>query len=512
MTNYREILRLHNLGISNAQVAVSCGCSRTTVVSTLKKAREQSLTWPQAAGMSNEEIAAVLFPLRSDRPVYRMPDYEYVYKELQRDGVTLNLLWLEYCDQCRNSGQLAYKSTQFNKLYGDYVHKTKLTMHIEHKPGEKMEVDWAGNTARIISTDTGEPIKAYLFVAVLPHSEYAYAEAFLDMKQEAWITGHVNAYRYFGGVTRILIPDNLKTGVIKNTKAEVQLNRTYQEMAEHYGTAIIPARPRTPKDKASVEGTVGILSTFILAALRDQQFFTLKELNHAIRRRLDEFNCKPFQKREGSRATAYEMEKLFLLPLPTHPYELAVWKKAVIQYNYHISVDKQNYSVPFEYIKQTADVRLTQNTVEVFLNGNRIASHTRLHGRPNQYSTLEEHMPPEHQRYLYWNADRFREKAERIGPNTCTIVKHMLASRSVEQQAYKSCMALLKLTEKYAPSRLEAACKKALSYTAAPNYKMVQSILKSDQDLLVQESRPAEQYGFTRGASYYEVEEDAETC
>ena len=267
----------------------------------------------------------------------------------------------------------------------------------------------------IVDTDTGELIPAYLFVSVLPYSGYAYAEAFLDERQEAWIDAHVNAYRFYGGVTRILVPDNLKTGVIKNTKAETVLNRSYREMAEHYGTAVIPARPRTPKDKAFVEGSVGVVSTWVIAALRNRQFFSLAELNEAISEKLYEFNHKPFQKKEGSRATAFKEEKPFLLPLPAVPFELAMWKIATVQYNYHISVEKQNYSVPYEYIKQKIDVRLTSHTVEVFFEGNRIASHPRLYGRPNQYSTLETHMPPDHQKYLQWNGERFLRWAEQIG-------------------------------------------------------------------------------------------------
>ena len=273
--------------------------------------------------ISSEEVARKLYPATSMGQQYSMPDYEWVHKEMQKSGVTLSLLWVEYCERCRQNGELPYKSTQFNKYYADYVHKTKATMHLEHKPGENLQVDWAGQTAGITDTDTGERLPAYLFVAVLPYSGYAYTEAFLDMKQEAWITAHVHAYNYFGGVTRILTPDNLKTGVIKNTRTETVLNKAYQEMAEHYGTAIIPTRPRTPKDKAFVEGSVGVVSTWILAALRNRQFLSLDELNRAIWENLVNFNHKPFQKKDGSRASDFEEEKLFLLPLPPNPFELA---------------------------------------------------------------------------------------------------------------------------------------------------------------------------------------------
>jgi transposase len=272
-------------------------------------------------------------------------------------------------------------------------------MHIKRKPGELLEVDWAGTTAAIIDTDTGEVIEAYVFVATLPYSGYSYVEAFLSRNEENWIAAHVNAYRYFGGVSRILVPDNLKTGIIKNTRTETVVNKTYQEMSEHYGTAVIPARVKTPKDKATVEGSVGIISTWIIAALRNQQFLSLGELNEAIKAKLYEFNNKPFQKKDGSRATVFAEERAFLLPLPKREFELASWKIATVAYNYHIYADGQYYSVPFEYIKQKVDIRITKNVVEVFFEGNRICSHVRLYGRSGQYSTTASHMPPNHQQY-----------------------------------------------------------------------------------------------------------------
>ena len=511
MVNYKEILRLHGLGFNNTRVAEACGCARSTVISTLQYAGTKGITWESVQDCSDKDVAQKLFPPASTGQSYKMPDYSYVHREMKKSGVTLNLLWLEYCEQCRVAGELPYKSTQFNKYYADYVDKTKATMHLDHKPGDAMQVDWAGQTARIINTDTGEAIKEYLFVAVLPYSGYAYAEAFQEMRQECWITAHVNAYRYFGGVARMLVPDNLKTGITKNTRDELVINRSYREMAEHYGTAIIPARPRAPKDKAAVEGAVGVVSTFILAALRNRQFLSHQELNEAIRERLYEFNHKPFQKKTGSCASDFEEEKLFLLPLPEHSFELAVWKVATVQYNYHISTDKQNYSVPYEYIKQKADVRMTKNTVEVFFGGTRIASHLRLYGRPNQYSTLKTHMPPDHQKYIQWNGERFVSWADKIGSNATAVIRLFLDRYTVEQQGYKSCMALLKLTEKYSPQRLEAACAKAFSFSASPSLKSIQSILRSGMDKLPEqesEKVSAPQYGFTRGAGYYEGRED----
>lgn len=436
-----------------------------------------------------------------------MPDYNYIHREMAKSGVTLSLLWLEYCDQCRESGFLPYKQTQFNKYYRNFIHKTKATMHLEHKPGEIMEVDWAGQKFHIIDTDTGELIKVSIFVSVLPYSGYAYVEGFLSQNQDNWIAAHVNAFNYFGGVTRILVPDNLKTGVIKNTSDETIINKTYLELAEHYGTAIIPARPHSPKDKATVEKSVSIVSSWILAAFRNEQFLSLSELNNSIHEKLFEFNNKEFQMKEGCRASRFEEEKMYLLSLPERPYDPAIWKIATVQYNYHIAVDNKNYSCPYEYIKQKVDVRISKNIIEIFYNGARIASHPRLNDNSLQYSTVQEHMPPNHQMYITWNAERFHKWAHSIGENTYTVVTVFLTSHKVEQQGYKSCMALLKLADKYSPQRLEDACTRALSYTSRPSLKSVQTILKSGQDKVqIQKTETTEvssQYAFTRGPGYY---------
>lgn len=508
MTNYREILRQYSLGLNKSQIAAACGYSRNTVAHAISLAEENGLSYPLPEGMSDKQLAEILYPASAAKPEYKMPDYEYVAREMQKSGVTLNLLWLEYCEQCSNNGETPYQLTQFKKYYRDYTLKNSATMHLNHKPGEIMQVDWSGDTASVIDTDTGEMIPVYVFVATLPYSGYSYVEGFFSMDQECWTTAHVNAYRYFGGVARIIQCDNLKTGVDKHGRNEVKLNKAYSELAEHYNTAILPCRVRSPKDKAMVEGTVGVISTFILAALRNNTFLSIRELNDAISERLYAFNHKPFQKRDGSRAIAFEEEKAFLMPLPSTPFELSSWKIATVAPNYHITVDKMNYSVPYEYIKRKVDVRMTRNTVEIFFDGNRICSHRRLYGRPNQYSTNEEHMPKDHQKYIQWNGDRFIKWAEKIGVNAAMVVKAILSGYKVEQQGYKSYMGLLKLADKYTPDRLENACKRALSFTSRPSYKNIQVILSSGQDKHEEQSENAasaanEQYGFTRGDSYY---------
>lgn len=512
MTQYREILRLASLGINQTGIASSCGCARKTVRNVLNRAKELDITWPLKADTTDADLEKLLFPDKYVPSVERKyPDYAYIDKEMLRNGVTLKLLWNEYCEECRQANELPLMYSQFCFHYQKYREKNHATMHIPRKPGEQIEVDWAGDTTKVIDSSTGEIIPCYLFIGVLNYSLYAYVEAFFSMDMESWITAHIHMYQYFGGSTRMLIPDNLRTAVDHSDWYTPKMNKTYHEMAEHYDTAVIPARVRAPKDKPSAEGTVGVISTWITAAIRNEKFFSLAELNREIHRRLESFNHAPFQKKEGSRYSVFlSDEKLFLTPLPPAPYELSQWKQATVQFNYHISVDKMQYSVPYEYIRQKVDVRLNRSVVEVFYHNQRICSHKRLYGRPGQYSTMEIHMPEDHQKYLKWDGNRFISWAEKIGTSTSITVKSILSSYKVEQQGYKACMGLLKLADKYSVERLEAACKKALFYTPHPRYKSVKNILATGQDKVstnaeVPETSQAENnaYGYTRGAEYY---------
>jgi len=493
MTDYREILRLHSLKINNCGIRESLQCSRQTVVTTLQKAKALKLKWPLPNSMTNEALYKLFYPSQVAEVVYAMPDCEWVHKELQKPGVTLSLLWYEYHEQCVQNGTIPYKITQFKKYCHDYAVKQQLTMHLEHKPGDIMQVDWAGDTLNMVDTTTGEVVDVYLFVCTLPCSGYSYCEPFLSMNQENWITAHVNAFNFFGGVPHIIQCDNLKTGVVTHTKDDLLLNKTYQDMAEHYNVAILPARVRKPKDKAHVEGTAGVVSTWIIAALRNRQFLAEWDVEDAVAGKLAEFNDKPFQKKDGSRRKAFEEERLFLAALPAQPFEMATWKKATPGLNYHIFVDHQNYSVPYEYAKQQVEVRLTKSMGEVFYNGNRICSHMRLTGRPGQYSTNTEHMPQKHQDYLQWNGERFRAWAKKIGNNTAQVVEYLLTKSTAEQQGYKACMSLLKLTDKYTAERLEAACSKVLRFTTKPSYKSVQGVLKAglEKDVSATPAKPS---------------------
>lgn len=514
MTKYKEILRLYcHLGVSKLKIAESLGYSRTTVTAVLGAASNEGLAWEDVKDLDDREVKRLLYPAdeNGQQPQYMMPDFERIHAELRRSGVTLSLLWVEYCEACRLVGQMPYKSTQFYKYYREFAQKHKATMVIHRKPGDIMEVDWAGDPAYLTDPVTGEPVKAYVFVAALAYSKYAYAEAFTDMKEASWIAAHNHAYLYFNGVTRILVPDNLKTGITSNTKDETVVTRAYQELAEHYDTAVLPARVEKPRDKPNVEGEVGVASTWIIAALRNGQFFTLGELNAAIREKLEELNAREFQKKGGSRHSMYLEEKPFLRPLPTSPYEIAEWKACKVHFDYHVTAGGKYYSVPYEFIGKDVDVRLTADSIEVFYATERIASHPRLGPCDSLHSTLPGHMPEKHQRAGDWNASRFRKWADKFGPCTRAVIDCFFENVKIEEQAFKTCRALLHLADKYSVARLEAACAKSLSFSHRPSLRGVKAILNAGSDRLLDPEGQAQEgpspHGFTRGAKYYEGSE-----
>jgi len=507
MINYREILRLDSLGINHAQIAMSVGCTRQSVITVLKKAKEKGIRYSDVRDLSDKDVSMAIRDGGIKKLKFKMPDYEWVHKELKKSGVTLSLLWVEYCEECRRSGDLAYQLTQFKKYYAEFARKTNAVMHIERKPGETLEVDWAGGVFGITDAATGESSDAYIFVSALSYSGYAYAEAFWTMTGEDWIQAHVNAYEFYGGVTRILIPDNLKTGIDSNTKTETVINKAYQEMSEHYGTAVIPARVKSPNDKPVTEGAVKTVKMWILASLRNRQFFSLTELNSAIKEKLVYHNTREFQKLEGSRESKYLEEREFLLPLPKHPYELSAWTKGKVARDYHVKGgDNKYYSVPYEYIGKEVNVRKTRNVVEIFYDGLRVCSHIRDQGS-RLYVTEPSHMPADHQKHGEWNGDRFRNWARKIGPETLAVIEFLLSSAKIEEQSYKTCNALLHLSGKYSREHLEDACKRVREFSVRPSYKAVASVLKSRAESPTQKKAEkndtAVQYGFLRGADYY---------
>lgn len=457
MVNYREILRLTSLGYSQRQIASSVHCSRRTISEVMTLAQAADIQWPLSEEVTNEVLVATFYPERfAATNLRKEPNYSYIHKELAKPGVNLSLLWTEYCEQAHSAGQIPYMYTQFCEKYRHWAKLTKATMRIKHKPGDAMQVYWAGNTIPLYDKYTGDYSDVYLFVSVLPCSCKAYAEPCENMKGECWLTCHSNAYTYFGGVPRLLIPDNLKAGVIKNTRYETILNRSYQELAEYYGTAIVPARVKRPQDKSLVEGSVKYASTWIITALRNHRFFSMQEIREAVAEKLEDLNSYPFKKREGNRNSAYlEEEQAFMKPLPLTPYEPAVWSTAKVLSDYLITDGKNKYSIPFDLIGETVDIRLTRNTIEAFFHGSRVASHPRRQCAERDPVIIPEHMPAEHKKYLTYNADEFRIWSKGIGDKTATVVEHFLSGGFAPEQGYKSCASLTKLADRYGHDRVE---------------------------------------------------------
>jgi transposase len=510
MVKYREILRLDYQNVTKRGIASSCKCSRNTITEVLERAREKGISWPLPEEIGDRELQKILFPEKHAADERYLPDMDYVHKEMAKNGVTLSLLWHEYVLVCRNGNKIPYSYRQFCREYNKFATSTKATMRIKRKPAESLEVDWAGSTMEIRDRETGEINKVYLFVASLPCSSYSYVEGFYSMDSLSWITGHIHTFEFIGGVTRTVVPDNLKTGIEKPSSTEPVINRTYQELAEHYQTVIMPARVRKPKDKPSVEGTVGKITTWIIASLRNQVFFTLSELNEAVWLKLEEFNQKEFQKKKGSRLTAFlEEEKFALLPLPASRYEMAHWKKATVQPDYHISEDKMYYSVPYEYIKHVVEIRVTRTMVEVFFNNFRIASHKRQFGKDGQASTNFEHLPAKHQQFLTFTPEHFIDWGESVGPYTSKAVTTILTNGTNEKQALKLCLALSKLVSQYSERELEVACEKSLAFSPRVSLNTLKTILKTEREITTtthpkkKNISHSNEHGFVRGADYY---------
>lgn len=480
MTMYREMLRLRDDGhLSQRDIAASCGCSHSTVKRVLARAENLGLSFESVRDKTDEQIMGLLYPVKLHTSIQHEPDYAEVHRELPKSGVTMALLWNEYCDSCKANGWVPYMYSQFCKRYREYVAEKKLSWHAAHKPGEVMEVDWAGTKMSYTDEATDNDIKVSVFVAVLPFSGYTYAEAFHDEKQSSWVQAHINAYWFFGGVTRLLRPDNLKTGVRKADKYEPEINTVYREMAEHYGTYVSPARILKPKDKATVEGTVGIITTNVIAALRNRHFSSLAEINNAIKERMVIFNKTPFQKKEGSRESVFlEEEQSALLELPEYEYQMAEYKEVTIQNNYHVYTDGTYYSVPFCYAGRKATIRLTRTMVEVFCKGERIASHIRNYNSNERYITETEHMPQSHRYMAEWDGNRFRAWAARYGRNTLDVINGYLESGVSEQNSCRRCMGLLQLSRKHSAVQIEAACAKTLSFSKQPSLKSIKLALQ----------------------------------
>lgn len=507
MRHIHEILRLkHEKGLSVREIARGCGLPASTVGDYLKRAEAASLVWPLPEPLSEEQLLDRLMgggaeAVPEPSPERPLPDWAKVHQELRRKGVTLQLLWQEY----RQEHPEGYGRSRFCELYQQWAAKVDPVLRQHHAPGDKMFVDWAGQKVSIHNSRDGSIAEASLFIAVLGASNKTYAEAFANEQSPSWLKGHMHAFRFFGGVSRAIVPDNPKTAVIRPCRYEPGLNRNYQEMADHYGTVILPARPLKPRDKAKVETGVQIAERQILAVLRDRRFFSVGALNQAMVPLLEQINERPFQKLPGSRDSWFEEhEKSQLRPLPALPFELATWSRPKVNIDYHVVVDKHFYSVPYQLIHQQLDARMTEATVELFQEGKRVAAHRRSH-LAGRYTTVGEHRPKAHQQHLEWTPSRILRWAGSIGPQCALLIQHILESRPHPEQGFRSALGIIRLGKGVEDQRLEAACKRALHFGAC-SYRSVRSIL--DNHL---EAQPLEaelplinpDHGNLRGPAYY---------
>jgi transposase len=480
MRKIKEVLRLKwQYGRSNQEIATSCNIARSTVREYLLRAERAGLSWPLDPSHDDASLENLLFPVKPPIPASerRMPPMEHLFKELKRKGVTLQLLWYEY----KETNPEGYQYSQFCNLYRQWERKLDVTLRQHHRAGKNLFLDYAGQTVPVIDPATGEITEAQIFIAALGASSYTFAKATPDQSLPSWIQAHVHAFAFFGGVPEILVPDNIKAGVSKPSRYEPDINPTYQDLAEHYGTAVIPTRPGRPRDKAKVESAVLLAERWILAALRNHTFFSLQELNQAIAKELEKLNHRPFQKLDTTRKALFEaLDKPALKPLPSRPYHYAEWKKARVNIDYHIEIDRHYYSVPYQLARQQVDVRLTATTVEVLFKNRRVASHQR-DLRPGAFTTLDQHMPEAHRRYLQWSPSRIINWAAKNGPNTQSLVSRIIDSRPHPEQGFRSCLGIIRLATRYSPQRLEKACLRAL-HIKALSYRSVESILKKSLD------------------------------
>ena len=478
MQKIHEVLRLrHDAGLSYEQIARACGLSKGVVSKYLSLAKAKGIGWPLPADMDEPELVRLLLPERVAPDRFVEPDYPEIHQELKRKGVTLQLLWTEYTAVHDSK---AYRYSQFCERYRQWRQRQKRSMRQQHQAGEKLFIDYCGPTVPVIDRLSGEVHQAQVFVAVLGASGYTYAEASQSQGLPDWIASHQRAFQFCGGVPALLVPDNLKSGVARACRYDPEPNATYLEMARHYGTAILPARPYKPQDKAKAEVGVQVVERWILARLRHNTFFTLAELNRHIRDLLVGLNERPFQKLSGSRRSLFESLDLpALKSLPGSPYTYAEWQRAKPGIDYHIEYDRHFYSVPHRFVGQVLEIRATASTLECFHKGQRIASHPRARG--GGFTTCAEHMPRAHRAHQDWSPSRFLRWAAAIGPSAYAVVEWQLTNRPHPEHGYRRCLGLLSHARRYGKPRLEAACTRAL-HISAPNYRSVTSILKQGLD------------------------------
>ncbi len=504
MRQVREVLRLRwACGCSVRQTAMRCGVSRPAVDEYVRRALAAGWSWPLPADLDDAALERRLFPLAlSERPARPLPDHATVHQELKRKGVTLMLLWEEYKE--RSPEGLQY--SQYCERYRAWARKLDLSMRQVHRAGEKCFVDYAGQTVAVVERGSGEIRAAQVFVAVLGASNYSYAEATWTQSLPDWCASHVRAFEYFGAVPELLVPDNLRSAVTRAHRYEPEANATYQELATHYGTAILPARVRKPRDKAKVEAGVQLVERWVLARLRHHTFFSLSELNAEITALLERLNTRAFRKLPGTRRAQFQtLERPAMMPLPSERYSYAEWKCARVHVDYHIEIDGHYYSVPYALVGRQLEVRVTAHTVEALHRGQRVASHRRSHQR-GKHTTQNEHMPTAHRQYAEWTPQRLITWAQKSGPATAKLIDTIMATRAHPQQGFRSCLGIMRLGKTFGAERLEAACVRALAL-GAHSYRSLESILRRglEQHALpdTPNTTPSIAHDNVRGAQYY---------
>ena len=497
MRKLAEVLRLRfELKLSYEQIARSCSIALSSVHKYLTLAQAAGIGWPLPEGWNNEQLNARLFPpnpAATSEPALSaqraLPDFAALQVQLRLDkNVTLMLLWEEYREANGNAN--AYGYSRFCELYQRWRSKLDVVLRQEHKPGEKMFVDWAGATIPLHDRHTGQVCQAPLFVAALGASSYTWAEATLDQQMQSWLRAHVHAFEHFAGIPALVVPDNTKTGVTKAHRYDPDLNPTYYNFALHCGFGIVPARPYKPRDKAKVESAVQLAQRWIVAALRHRKFFSLAELNVAIGELLAKLNHRPFRKREGTRASAWEsLDKPALQPLPLSPFDLSEWMRARVNIDYHVAFDANFYSVPYNLVHETVEVRSTPLLVEILHNGTRVASHLRSR-KTNEAVTIPEHRPKSHREHLEWTPSRMIHWAGTIGPQTARLFERTMSDKPHPEMGYRGCLGIIRLAKKYSNERVEAASQRAL-LTGACRCKSIEAILKNGLDRIPVNQEPS---------------------
>jgi len=504
MRKIAQALRLKASGLSTRKIASSLGLGQSTVSEYLKRAERAGLSWPLPDGLSAAELEGRLFQPAggATRRGLASPDWSHVHRELRRKNVTLALLWEEYRAVHPDDG---YGYSRFCELYRCWEGRLSPTMRQHHIAGERAFVDFAGDTIEVICAETGEVRQAQIFVGVLGASSYTYAEAIWTQGLVDWIGAHVRMLGFFGGVPEQLVSDNLKAGITKACFYEPKVNRTYADLAAHYGTAVIPARPNKPRDKAKVEVGVQVVQRWIVAALRNRRFRSLAALNAAIRELLDRFNGKVTRHLGACRRELFEtLDRPALKPLPTAPYEYAEWLERKVGLDYHVEIERHYYSVPHQLLRQKVWARVAARTVEIFHEGQRVASHVRTSGN-RKHTTVAGHMPSSHRRYAGWTPAEIRRRAEQIGPNTGALVDLILRTKPHPEQGFRACLGIVRLAKPHGRDALEAACLRAIEI-GGTSYSSVNSILKNNLHRRRPE-KPADGPAIThpniRGAGYF---------